>query len=108
MEPFGCLEMLDYFEEISGLRVAAWTQHAHQALRRSFGTPTQLFEPDRRVNVIAQDRFSRIQIAGKKAFDAFPQKRFPIFAIRTKARLHAFLELPGQRHFHFSCALRFL
>src|SRR5438105_15661444 len=48
MEPFGCLEVLEYFEEIASLRVAVWTQHAHQALRRSFGPSTQLFESDGR------------------------------------------------------------
>src|SRR5262245_14716972 len=29
MKPLGSLEVVDHFEEITGLRVAAWTEHAH-------------------------------------------------------------------------------
>src|SRR5205085_10375698 len=36
VKPLGSLEVLDDLEEIAGLRVATWTEHAHQALSRPF------------------------------------------------------------------------
>src|SRR5438874_683712 len=59
---------------------------------------TQVLESDRRVDVVAKDRLSGIEIPGEKAFDAFPQELLPIFSIRSETRLHRFLELPRQRH----------
>src|SRR5437016_14516898 len=48
------LEVVDDLEEIAGLRVAAWTEHAHQALGRPFCPATQLLEPNRRVDIVAK------------------------------------------------------
>src|SRR5437867_4930353 len=108
MKSFFFLQVLNYFEEITRLWIAAGTEHPHQTFRGSFRPATQLLEPDRRVDVVTKDRFSGIEIPGKKGLDAFPQELLPVFPIRSEARLHRFFELPRQRHFHFSCVLRFL
>src|SRR2546427_1863708 len=54
VQSLGSLEMVDDLEEIAGLRVAAWTEHAHQALGRPFCSATQLLEPNRRVDIVAE------------------------------------------------------
>src|SRR5436309_13690180 len=91
--------MLNDFEKITRLRIATWTQHPHEAFRGPLRPATQLLEPDRRVDVVAKDRLSGIEIPGEKAFDAFPQELLPVFPISSDERLHCFLELSRQRHF---------
>src|SRR5206468_1070258 len=99
LKPFFFLEMLNHFKEITGLRIAAWTEHPHEAFCRPFGSSTQLLEPDRCVDIVAKDRLSGIEIPGEKAFDAFLQELLPVFPIGSEACLHRFLELARQRHF---------
>jgi hypothetical protein len=74
VEPLCFLEMIDHLEKITSLRVAAGTKHAHQALCRPFGPTTQLVEPDCRVDIVAKNRLSGIEIPRQQALDAFPQK----------------------------------
>jgi hypothetical protein len=66
--------MTNDFEQIAGLRVAAG-QHAHEALRRTLRATTQVLEPNRRVDVVAQQRFPLVQISREQALDTFAQKR---------------------------------
>ena len=86
MKPLFFLEVLDNLEEITRLRVAARTEHAHEALRRPFCPATQLLESDRRIDVVAKYRLPRVEISGEKAFDAFPQQLFPVFRGPTRRR----------------------
>ena len=97
MQSLSSLEMVDDLQEIAGLRVAAWTEHAHQALGRPFCSATQLLEPNRRVDIVAKYCLPGVEIPGEKAFDAFTQKLLSVLAVRSKARLHRFLELSRQR-----------
>src|SRR5262249_6282174 len=99
MKPLFFLEVLNDLEEVTGLRVAARTEHSHQAFRRPFRSTAQLLESIRRDDVIANDRMSVIEIPGEKAFDSFPQQLLPVFPIGSETCLHRFLELPRQRHF---------
>src|SRR6266566_3443612 len=99
MKPLFFLEVLNDLEEITRLRIAAWTEHSHEALRRPFRPAAQLLEADRRVDVIAKDGLPGIEIPREKAFDAFPQQLLSVFPISSEACLHRFLELPRQRHF---------
>src|SRR5216683_3048319 len=41
---------------------------------------------------------SGVEIPGEKALDAFTQKLLSVLAVRSKARVHRFLELSRQRH----------
>src|SRR4051812_10260410 len=99
MKPLFFLEVLNDLEEITRLRVAARTEHPHQAFRRPLRSAAQLLKPDRGVDVVAKDRLPSVEITGEKAFDAFPQQLLPVFPISSEACLHRFLELPRQRHF---------
>jgi hypothetical protein len=76
--------VLNYLEQIPGLRIAAWTQHSHQAFRRPFGSKAQFLESDRRVDVVTQDRLSRIEVARQKTFDSFPKQFLSVLAIRLE------------------------
>lgn len=78
MESLCFLEMIDHLEKITSLRIAAGTQHAHQALCRPFGSATQLVEPDCRVDLVGKDRLSGIEISSQQALDALPQKFLPV------------------------------
>lgn len=79
VEPLCFLEMIDHLQKIARLRIAAGTQHAHQALGRPFGPAAQLVEPDGCVDIVAQDRLSGVDIPIQQALDAFPQKLAPGF-----------------------------
>src|SRR5260221_14490068 len=79
---FGCnvklysrmrLQGADDGEKIAHLRIARWSEHAHQALWRDFHFFGQLFETDRRVDVVAQNTLSDIQLAIKQGVDTFAQ-----------------------------------
>jgi hypothetical protein len=61
VESLGFLEMIDQLEKIASLRIAAGTQHA-QARCGPFGPTTQLVEPDGRVDKVAKDRLSGLEI----------------------------------------------
>jgi hypothetical protein len=83
VKAFGSLEVVDDLEEIAGLRVAAWTEHAHQALGRPFCSATQLLEPNRRVDIVAKYRF--------------PVSRSPARRHSTPSRRSSFLYLRSAR-----------
>ena len=82
MQALSTLEVTNDLEEIAGLRIAGWTEHPHEALRRPFRTAAQLLEPDRRVDVVAKDRLARIEISGEEGFDAFSEQFLPVFPVR--------------------------
>ena len=71
MKTFGALQMADHLKEITRLRVPARTQHSHQALRRPLCASAQFLESDRRVDVVAQYRFSRVEVSSQETFDTF-------------------------------------
>jgi hypothetical protein len=108
MEAFYALEVRDHFEQVPRLWVPAWAKHTHQTFRRPLCEAAQFLKSDRRVDIVAQYRFSRIEISGQETFDAFPEQLLPVFAVSLDPSLHSFLELSGKRHGHFSSAFRFL
>jgi hypothetical protein len=63
---------------VKRVRIAARAEHSHQAFRRPFRSAAQFLEPDRRVNVIAKDRLSGVEIPGEKAFETFLQQLLPV------------------------------
>jgi hypothetical protein len=52
------LQIADDTKQVLCLRVAARPEHADEALGRRIGIGPKLFEADRRLDVIAQDRFA--------------------------------------------------
>jgi hypothetical protein len=98
VKPFGSLDVVEDLEEITRLGIAARTEHSHQAFRGPLRAETQLLEPDRRVDVVAEYRLPGVEIPSEKTLDAFTQKLLPVFPIRSKARLHRLLELSRQGH----------
>ena len=58
------------------MRIAARTKHPHQALGRSLGGFAELFESNRRFDVIAQHGLTGIDIASEQGVDTFTQEVF--------------------------------
>ena len=96
---FLLLEIGHDIEQVTGLRIAFRTKHAHQALRRSIHDRAKLFEPDRRVDVIAQNGLAGFHVAGKKSLDAFAKKCSTKIRIALRAGSNCFLEISGQHTF---------
>ena len=79
LETFGTLKVTNHFEQVARLRIPGRAEHAHQALGGSFRDATELLKPDRRVNVVAQNRFSRIEISRQERLHAFTKEFLPVF-----------------------------
>jgi hypothetical protein len=58
------LQVTDDAEEVAGVRITARAQHADDAFRRCASRRAELLEADRRLDVVAQNRFACIDIAG--------------------------------------------
>lgn len=95
VQAFRALQLTNHFEEISRLRIPSRAEHAHQALRRPSREAAQLFEPDSRVDVIAQDGLPRVDVPRQQTFDAFPQERFAVPAVSYDTCLSALFTAPA-------------
>src|SRR5216684_909413 len=91
-EPRALLQVADHAEEVLGLRIAAWSEHADQALGRRAGRFAKLFKADGRLDVIAQDRLASINITAQHCIDAFAKKSLGKFLVGLDPTLHQFLE----------------
>jgi hypothetical protein len=60
------LHIADDAKEVAGLRIAARSEHADEALRLGAGRLAQFLEADRRFDVVAQDRLAGVDIAGEQ------------------------------------------
>ena len=85
-------------EEVLGLRVAARTKHPDEALRLCNGGFAELFEADRRLDVVAQDGLAGIDIAGQHRFDGFTQQALGKSRGRCHVLLHMLLERSRRCH----------
>src|SRR5208283_4221605 len=65
LDPRLLLQIADDAEEVAGLRIAAGAEHADQAFGGGVRRLTKLFEADRRLDVVAQDRLAGLDIAGQ-------------------------------------------
>jgi hypothetical protein len=82
----------NHFEQIAPMRIPVRTEHAHQAFGRSFRDTTEFLKPNRHIDVVAQNRFSSIQISGQERFHASTEEFLPVFSVLPDARLHRFLD----------------
>jgi hypothetical protein len=107
MQSLDALKVTNHLKQIAGLRIAARAQHAHEALRRALRPTTQLLEPDRRVDVVAKNPLSGLELAREKTLDAFSEGSLLYF---RSARMRACsVSLNSRvRGISFSCVLRFL
>lgn len=87
--------MGDDRKQVIGLRVAFWAEHPHEAFSRGVRGLAQTFKADGRVDVVAQNGFAGIHIAGQQALDALAQQRLAECLIALGAGLHGFLEAAG-------------
>ena len=71
------LEASDDLEEIARLRIAVRTEHAHQALGRLRGQPTEFPKTDGPVDIVAQNRLSDVDLAGEKALHTLFEQSLP-------------------------------
>jgi hypothetical protein len=92
------LQVADDGEEIFRLRIAARAEHADQALGRRAGRLGELFEADGRLDGVAQQRLSGLDIAAQHGVDAFAQKRLGEFLVGLDVMLHQVVELGRSRH----------
>jgi hypothetical protein len=76
MKAFGPLKFGDHVEDVSRLGGPFRAKHAHEALGRHVRHVAQFLESDRRIDVVTQDRFTGIRIAGEQALNALAQQ-FP-------------------------------
>src|SRR5882672_10538461 len=86
------LQVTDHAEEVLGLRIAARSEHADQALGRRAGRFAKLFKADGRLDVVAQDRLASINITAQHCIDAFAKKSLGEFLVGLDPTLHQFLE----------------
>jgi hypothetical protein len=70
------LQVADDSEEVAGLRIAARSEHADEALRLRAGRLAKLLEADGHLDVVAQDRIAGVDIASEHGFDSFAQQSF--------------------------------
>lgn len=82
-------------EDLSGLRISRGAEHTHEDLWRSSEVGTELDEADRSVDVLAQDRFTRIEVADDHAADGFAQE--------GAAKLLALLKIGSDGSVEASC-----
>ena len=85
------------------MRISARPEHADEALGRRVGRLAQLFEADRRLDVVAQDRLAGVDVATQHRVDPFAQQRLAERRIFRDVPLYQFLEASCQCHL----ALRF-
>src|SRR5882757_10050730 len=86
------LQVADHAEEVPGLRIAARSEHADQALGRRAGRFAELFETDGRLDVIAQDRLAGLDIAAQHRIDALAKEGLGKFLVSLDPTLHEVLE----------------
>jgi hypothetical protein len=105
MEPALLLQVAEHGEEVARLRIAARTEHAHEALGRRAGGAAERLEADRRIDVVAQDGLAGLEVAFQHARHRFLQKRLAEVGIAPGARLDGVLEI-SQTHLAapLSCA----
>jgi len=88
-------------EEVARLRIAARAEHADQAFGGRVGRLAELFEADRRLDGVAQDRLAGLDVAGQHRVDPLAQKVFRERGVARHAALHQFLEALRQGHVRF-------
>ena len=71
---FGFLQVGDDFEEVFRLGIAGGAEHAHEDLGGTAEILAQLHKADRAVDVLAEDGFSGVDIAGDHAADGFTEQ----------------------------------
>ncbi len=86
------LQIADDGEEIFRLRIAARAEHADQALGGRAGRLGELFEADGRLDGVAQQRLSGLDIAAQHGVDALAQQRLREFRVGLDVMLHKVLE----------------
>src|SRR3984957_11253838 len=87
------LQVADDAEEIARLRIAARAEHADEAFRRRAGRRAELLDTDRRLDVVAQDRFAGVHVATEHGVDAFAQQRISERGIACDPLLHQLLKI---------------
>src|SRR5688572_19934694 len=98
VETFCALEVGNHSEQIPGVWVSAWAKHAHQTLCRPLREAAQFLKPDGCVDVVAQYRFTSIEISGQETLQALAEQLLPVFAVSIGAGLHGFLEFSCESH----------
>src|SRR5215831_8677346 len=86
------LQIADHAEKILGLRVTAGPEHADQAFGRRASCGPEFFEADGRLDVVAQDRLSGLQVTGEHRIDSLAQQRLREFLVILDVALDQFLE----------------
>ena len=86
------LQIADHVEEILGLRIASWAEHADQALGRRAGRLAQFLESHGRLDGVAKDGFSGFHVAAEYRIDPFAKQRFGEFLVGLGLAMNQGLE----------------
>ena len=91
------LQVADHTEKVLCLRVSTRPKHADQALWLRSRSSTELFESNRGLYVVTQNRLASIDIPRKHRLDTIAQQRLGKSRIVRNMLLHQFLE-NSRRH----------
>src|ERR1700722_19158988 len=81
LQPGAFLQVADDAEEITRLRIAAWSKHPNETLGGRIRSRGQLLKSNGSFDVVAHDGLAGIEIAGQHRVNAFAQKRFGEFCV---------------------------
>jgi hypothetical protein len=83
------LQVPDDAEEVAGLRIAARTEHANEALRLRAGRLAQLLEPDGRLDVVGSTSILAGKALRGASFNSLDELKAHIDAFTTRPPAHS-------------------
>jgi len=95
---FGFLQVGDDFEEVFRLGIAGGAEHAHEDLGGTAEILAQLHKADRAVDVLAEDGFSGVDVAGDHAADGFAEQGAAEAGALLEAAFDRVVEILGEGH----------
>ena len=87
------LNAADDVEQVSGVGIPVWPEHAHEALLRPISMGSELLETDGRVDVERQYDLARIDVSEKQKLDAFLQQFLSKGWVASGSCLHRLFEV---------------
>jgi hypothetical protein len=102
LDPLGSLQIRDDLKKIVGGRVARWAKHLVKCFHVDFCLRGKLWKPDRRIDVIAQQLFTKRHLPGKKALNGVAKQAFPESGVLSYASLNGLSKISSQPHIYSS------
>jgi len=94
------LQMAENLKEVVSIRVALWSEHADQTFRRSADALAERRKANRRLDIVAQNGFPGLHVAGEHCLHAFAQQSFAKSRIAREPILDHCFETSRDSHRH--------